>query len=130
MPQTNRPTPVLTPAPCRPTDRRERSESFPTSGVATVPFFERTTGARPAANHSDIRRPAAPQAASAPAPQAARLGQVIHMASTGVWAVKHDGRLAEIDGRNCWDSREALTAAAERAGIALSSIAIETGSLP
>lgn len=126
MPQTNRPAPILTAAPCRPTDRRERSESFPASGFATVPFFERTTGARPAANH----RPASPPAQTPPAPRAARLGQVIHMATTGVWVVKQDGRLAEIDGRHCWDSREALTAAAERAGIALSSIAIETGSLP
>ncbi|PWC36461.1 hypothetical protein [Azospirillum sp. TSO35-2] len=67
------------------------------------------------------------RAADGPSPL--RLGQVIEMATTGVWVVKRDGVLAAIGGRMCWPDRASLEQAAARAGIALSDIAVHTGAM-
>jgi len=102
----------------RPSDRRERRPLQPVTGYPDIPFFERAesvphpvTQARPET------------AAGSP------MGKVIHMASTGVWIVKLNGRLAEINGRLHWESQAELAADARRAGIALSDLIVHTGSL-
>ena len=55
------------------------------------------------------------------------MGRVIHMAATGVWVVRLNGRVAEIGGRTHWDSQRELVEAARRAGIALSDLVVYTG---
>lgn len=56
-----------------------------------------------------------------------RLAQVVHLAATGVWVIKRNGSLLEIDGRMHWEDPESLHDTAARAGVALSSIVVRTG---
>ncbi|MBB3267507.1 hypothetical protein FHW79_005166 [Azospirillum sp. OGB3] len=55
------------------------------------------------------------------------LARVIHMATTGVWVVKRQGRMLEINGRLHWGCPRSLAADAERAGVALSDLVMNTG---
>ena len=111
-----RPQPSAATAPCRPSDRRERRPLHPVSGYPDIPFFERAETTR----HPVTT--ARPDTASA-----VHLGQVVHMAATGVWVVKLNGRLTEINGRWHWECRRDLAADAQRAGIALSDLVVRTG---
>ena len=111
-----RPPVVLRAAPCGPSERRDRSTPAFGPQIGNVPSFERD----PAAPH--------PAVGHRPAPAAAQpLGQLIELATTGLWVVRRGGRMIEIAGRDHWCSREALTHAAAGAGIPLSDIAIRTG---
>ena len=113
-----RPPPLLSPAPCSPSERRDRSPQSPSATLGHIPFFERDPSLlHPTASH----RPAP----VAPLP----LAQPIEMATTGIWVVKRGGTLIEIGGRDHWCSREALAAAADKAGIPLSDLPIHTGAL-
>ncbi|QCO15341.1 hypothetical protein D3869_08960 [Azospirillum brasilense] len=55
------------------------------------------------------------------------LARVIHMATTGVWVVKRHGRMLEIDGRLHWNCPRTLASDAERAGVVLSDLVVNTG---
>ena len=100
----------------RANDRRERRPLHPIHGYPEVPFFDRAESK------------SAPVTSARPdSPSGARLAQVVHMATTGVWVAKLNGRLLEIDGRAHWDNQRDLAADAERAGIALSDLVIRTG---
>ncbi|MBP2313592.1 hypothetical protein [Azospirillum soli] len=100
----------------RPSDRRERRPLQPVSGYPDIPFFDRTE------SKSSPVTTARPDTSSAP-----RLAQVVHMATTGVWVVRLNGRLAEINGRAHWENQRDLAADAKRAGIALSDLVVRTG---
>lgn len=116
MPFAARPTPLLSAAPCSPSERRERSPLHAPVGLDRVPTFERDAQAHP------------PGASHRPAPLSAEpMGQIIDMAATGLWVVKRRGVLIEIDGCNHWSSPSAATAAATAHGVPLSDIVIHTG---
>ncbi|HEY0835769.1 MAG TPA: hypothetical protein VGE72_17835 [Azospirillum sp.] len=100
-----------------PGQRRHRRPDHSLAGYADVPSFDRPDTA-------GLSR--AGTARSAPC-GAAPMGRVLHLASTGVWAIRLGGRFVEVDGRNCWESREDLTAAAARAGVTLSDLVVDTG---
>lgn len=118
MTQTARPQALPPAFPSRANDRRERFPVPSTRGYGDVPAFDRTdTAPHPVTQ-------ARPQPASGQP-----LAQVIHMAATGLWVVKRNGRVAEINGNSHWESRNALAVEAERAGVALSDLVIRTGAL-
>ena len=118
MPFTARPQASAAVSPCRPSDRRERRPQQVVAGYPDIPVFERAeSGPHPVTQ-------ARPQA-----PARQTLGQVIHMATTGVWVVKRNGRMAEINGRTHWESQAALAADAGRAGIPLSDLVVRTGAV-
>lgn len=100
----------------RPSDRRERHPLHPVSGYPDIPFFDRTQS-----------RPGPAAAVRPDTASARRLAQVVHMATTGVWVAKLNGRLVEIDGRTHWNNQRDLAADAKRAGIALSDLVVRTG---
>lgn len=121
MPFAARPTPLLSVAPCSPSERRERSPLPARPGLESVPTFERDAQAHPpGASH----RPAPVPPPSAP------MGQIIEMAATGLWVIKRHGVLLDINGCNHWDSPAALAAAAKSHGVPLSDIVIHTGAIP
>ncbi|CAO3448484.1 hypothetical protein [Azospirillum argentinense] len=112
----------------RPSDRRERHPLQPVRLHPCAPVFERSD----AATHSAV--PAAVPAAVAQSPSQPRaasggepLARVIHMATTGVWVVKQRGRMLEIAGRMHWNCPRSLASDAERAGVALSDLVMNTG---
>lgn len=113
---TARPQAFAASSPCRPSDRRERRPLQAVGGHPDSPVFARADGAP-----HPVTQARPPVASGQP------LGQVIHMAATGVWVVKRNGRVAEINGRSHWESQRTLAADAERAGIALSNLVIRTG---
>lgn len=98
------------------TERR----ASPISRAAPLPRSAR--GSATAARSSSAPIAAAPAIA-----EPARLGLVIHLAMTGVWAIRRDGRLVDVDGATHWESPSALADAARRAGIALSDRPVRTG---
>ncbi|WP_448205253.1 hypothetical protein [Azospirillum sp. sgz302134] len=116
MTLTARPQARPATSPCRPSDRRERRPMHPVSGHPDIPVFLRADAAPHPVTQA---RPAVP--ASQP------LAQVIHMAATGVWVVKRNGRMTEINGRSYWSSRRDLTEDAARAGVGLSDLVVNTG---
>ncbi|WP_298379430.1 hypothetical protein [Azospirillum sp.] len=125
MPFAARPTPLLSAAPCSPSERRERSPLHARVGLDSVPTFERDAQAHPpGASHRPA--PVPPPRAAAPL-STEPMGQIIDMAATGLWVVKRRGVLIEIDGCNHWDSLNAATAAAKANGVPLSDIVIRTG---
>ncbi|HYD66876.1 hypothetical protein [Azospirillum sp.] len=93
-----------------PGQRRHRRPDQPVAGHPEIPTFDRHDALTRAA-----RRGTPP------------MGRVLHMAATGVWAIRLGGRFVEVDGRHCWESREDLDAAAVRAGVALSDLVVDTG---
>lgn len=113
-----RPAPLLSAAPCSPSDRRDRSPMVPNALHNRVPVFER--------NDDPSHHPATPRPGDLVA-RTERLAQVVHLAATGVWVIKRNGMLLEIDGRMHWEDQKALALAADRAGVALSSIVVRTG---
>jgi hypothetical protein len=115
---TARPQTSAAVSPCRPSDRRERRPLHAVNGYPDIPVFERADSA-----------PHPVTQARPPAAAGQTLGQVIHMATTGVWVVKRNGRMAEINGRTHWESQEALAADAGRAGIPLSDLVVRTGAV-
>ncbi len=120
MSLTARPQALATTSPCRPSDRRERHPLPMVGGHADGALFGQLSGRADAAPH--------PVTQARPQPAAGQpLAQAVHMAATGVWVVKRNGRVAEINGHVHWDSQATLAADAERAGIALSDIVIRTG---
>ncbi len=132
MPFAARPTPLLSAAPCSPSERRERSPLAPRPGLDGVPTFERDAQAHPpGATHRPA--PVPPPRASEPLPTeplpTEPMGQIIEMAATGLWVIKRHGVLIDINGRNHWDSAAAVTAAAKAHGVPLSDIVIHTGAM-
>jgi hypothetical protein len=122
MPFAARPTPLLSVAPCGPSERRERSPLPARPGLDGVPTFERDAQAHPpGASH----RPAPVTSPRSSEP----MGQIIEMATTGLWVIKRRGVLIEINGLNHWDSLAAVTAAAKAHGVPLSDIVIHTGTM-
>ncbi|WP_172428760.1 hypothetical protein [Azospirillum brasilense] len=111
----------------RPSDRRERHPLQPVSAHPCAPAFERSD----AASHPAVPPavPSAGQSTSQTRPDfdGEPLARVIHMATTGVWVMKRHGRMLEIDGRLHWSCPRALASDAERAGIALSDLVMNTG---
>lgn len=127
MPFAARPTPLLSVAPCSPSERRERSPFAARPGLDGVPTFERDAQAHPpGATHRPA--PVPPPRASEPLPTEP-MGQIIEMAATGLWVIKQHGVLIDINGRNHWDSAAAVTAAATAHGVPLSDIVIHTGAM-
>lgn len=91
--------------------RRHRRPDQPVAGHPEIPTFDR---------HDTGLSRTAPRGA-------APMGRVLHMAATGVWAIRLGGRFVEVDGRNCWETRAELDAAAAQAGVALSDLVVDTG---
>ena len=89
--------------------RRHRRPSQPVAGHPEIPVHER---------HVETQRAAG---------RGSAMGRVVHMDMAGVWVLRLNGELAEIDGQCHWPTQQALTAAANGAGIALSSLVIRTG---
>lgn len=111
-----RPHPALGNASGHPAGRRERRPSQAVPGYPDIPFFERNE----TAPH--------PVTQARPEPAASQpLGQVIHLATAGLWVVRLNGRLLEIDGRSHWNCQRDLAADAARAGVALSDLVVHTG---
>lgn len=132
MPFAARPTPLLSAAPCSPSERRERSPLAARPGLDGVPTFERDAQAHPSgATHRPA--PVPPPRASEPRPTeplpTEPMGQIIEMAATGLWVIKRHGVLIDINGRNHWDCAAAVTAAATAHGVPLSDIVIHTGAM-
>lgn len=126
MPQTARPQALAAISPGRPGDRRERHPLPKAGGHADGVLFGQLSG------QLSGRADAAPHPVTQARPRPAAdqpLAQAIHMAATGVWVVRRNGRVAEINGHFHWDSQATLAADAARAGIALSDIVIRTGSI-
>lgn len=125
MSLTARPQALAATSPCRPSDRRERRPlPMMAGGHADGALFGQFSG------QLSGRADTAPHPVTQARPQPAAdqpLAQAVHMAATGVWVVKRNGRVTEINGNVHWDSQAALAADAERAGIALSDIVIRTG---
>lgn len=111
----------------RPRDRRERHPLQPVSGHPCAPAFERSDAAIHPAVPAAV--PAVFQSTSQPRPVSGGepLARVIHMATTGVWVVKRQGRMLEIEGRMHWSCPRSLASDAERAGVALSDLVMNTG---
>lgn len=115
----------------RPSDRRERHPLQPVNAHPCAPAFERSD----AAMHPAVLAagPAAGPAVGQSMPKSRSgfdgepLARVIHMATTGVWVVKRQGRMLEINGRLHWGCPRSLAADAERAGVALSDLVMNTG---
>ena len=78
------------PHPFAPHDRRHRRPDAMSAGLFEIPAYERSDATLHAAGED------------------ARMGQVLRMDATGLWVVRLGGRLAELNGRTHWDSREAL----------------------
>jgi len=91
-------------------DRRHRRPEQAVAGHSDIPVYER---------HADALHAAGLGSAMA---------RALHMDKTGLWVVCLGGELAEIGGRCYWDTLDDVTAAAKRAGIALSDLTIRTGS--
>ena len=126
MPLTARPQALAAISPSRPSDRRERHPLPMGGGHADGVLFGQFSG------QLSGRADAAPHPVTQARPQPAAgqpLAQAIHMAATGVWVVRRNGRVAEINGQFHWDSQSKLAADAERAGIPLSDIVIRTGAI-
>ena len=105
----------------RQNDRRERHPLQPVHGHPGALAFERSDVSAHPTTHSALRtRPVFDQEP---------LAQIIHMATTGVWVAKHHGRMVEIDGRCHWSCQRELASDAQRAGVALSDLVVNTGSL-
>ena len=102
-------------------DRRERHPLQPVNGHPGALAFERSDAtAHPTTQSASRIRRVCDQE---------RLAQIIHMATTGVWVAKHHGRMVEIDGRCHWSCQRELASDAQRAGVALSDLVVNTGSL-
>ncbi|CAO3415174.1 hypothetical protein [Azospirillum argentinense] len=105
----------------RPSDRRERHPLQPVSAHPCAPAFERSD----AAIHPAV--PAVGQSTSPVRAGGEPLARVIRLATTGVWVVKRHGRMLEIDGRLHWNCPRTLASDAERAGVVLSDLVVNTG---
>ncbi|MBP2295654.1 hypothetical protein [Azospirillum rugosum] len=126
MALTARPQALTPTSPCRPSDRRERHPLPMVGGHADAALF----GLLPGQLSGRADTAPHPVTQARPQPTAGHpLAQAVHMAATGVWVVKRNGRVAEINGRTHWESKSSLGADAERAGIALSDIVIRTGAV-
>lgn len=119
----SRPQALATLPASRPSDRRERHPLQPVNAHPCAPAFERSD----AAIHPTV--PAAAQLVSPVHPgfSGEPLARVIRLATTGVWVVKRHGRMLEIDGRLHWNCPRRLASDAERAGVALSDLVVNTG---
>ncbi len=93
-------------------DRRHRRPAHTVPGHPDIPVFGRHADMVHAAGHGNAGR---------------AMGRVLRMDTVGLWVIRLNGELAEIDGRCYWDTLGDLQAAAERAGIALSDLTIHTG---
>lgn len=120
MPPTMRPASFPSAAPCRPSDRRERSAILPPALHGSVPVFERSDHQT---HHPATPRPGDPPAAPV------RLAQIVHLAATGIWVIKHNGLLLSIGNRMHWQDLDSLMAAAGGAGVEVSSIIVRTGAV-
>ncbi|MBK3735648.1 hypothetical protein GAY29_21615 [Azospirillum brasilense] len=111
----------------RPSDRRERHPLQLVSAHPCAPAFERSD----AAMHPAVSAADAAVGHSTPTARSGfdeePLARVIHMAATGVWVVKRQGRMLEIGGRLHWNCPRSLASDAERAGVALSDLVMNTG---
>lgn len=105
----------------RPSDRRERHPLQPVSAHPCAPAFERSD----AAIHPVV--PAVSRSTSPVRAGGVPLARVIRLATTGVWVVKRHGRMLEIDGRLHWNCPRTLASDAERAGVVLSDLVVNTG---
>ncbi len=92
-----------------PHDRRHRRTEQTIAGFSDIPMRERPSTMVHAAGRSMA------------------MGRVLRMDTTGLWVVSLGGELAEFGGQCYWESLSDLTAAARRAGIALSDLTIRTG---
>ena len=90
-------------------DRRHRRPAQAVAGHPDIPVYER---------HADTVHAAG---------QGSAMARALRMDATGLWVVRLGGELAEIGGRCYWDTLGEVTAAAKRAGIALSDLTIRTG---
>lgn len=99
-----------------PGQRRHRRPDQPVAGHPEIPTFDRHDAGLSLSGAARTTRRGTPP-----------MGRVLHMAATGVWAIRLGGRFVEVDGRNCWESRDALNAAAAQAGVALSDLVVDTG---
>lgn len=59
---------------------------------------------------------------------ASRMARIVHMGKLGGFAALLDGRMLELEGCFLWPSAPALSDAAQRAGIALSDLILDTRS--
>ncbi|CAO3372374.1 hypothetical protein [Azospirillum argentinense] len=119
----SRPQVLAVPPAGRPSDRRERHPLQPVRAHPCAPAFERSdAGSRPAL--PVVVQPTPP---IRPGFDGEPLARVIHMATTGVWVVKRQGRMLEINGRLHWSCPRSLASDAERAGVALSDLVMNTG---
>ncbi|HYH23413.1 MAG TPA: hypothetical protein VD995_32760 [Azospirillum sp.] len=99
-----------------PGQRRHRRPDQPVAGHSDIPTFDR--------HDAGMSFSGAARTALRGTPP---MGRVLHMAATGVWAIRLGGRFVEVDGRNCWEDREDLATAAARAGVVLSDLVVDTG---
>ncbi|WP_454020097.1 hypothetical protein [Azospirillum sp. Marseille-Q6669] len=106
-----------------PSDRRERHPLQPVSAHPCAPAYERSD----AAIHPAVPAAAQPTSPVHPGFSGEPLARVIRLATTGVWVVKRHGRMLEIDGRLHWNCPRTLASDAERAGVALSDLVVNTG---
>ncbi|MCR6630350.1 MAG: hypothetical protein NVV74_10040 [Magnetospirillum sp.] len=111
----------------RPSDRRERHPLQPVRVHPCAPAFERSDAAIHPAVPAAVPAVAQSTARTRPAFDEEPLARVIHMATTGVWVVKRQGRMLEIEGRLHWSCPRSLASDAERAGVALSDLVMNTG---
>jgi len=59
---------------------------------------------------------------------ASRMARIVHMGKLGGFAALLDGRMLELESCFLWPSASALSGAAQRAGIALSDLILDTRS--
>lgn len=124
MPFITRPHPSLGNPSGPPSGRRERRPSHAVPGYPDIPFFERSE----AVPHPVTQARPEPSASRSPGGSEGQpMGKIIHLATAGMWVIRLNGQLLDIDGRNHWDCRRELAADAARAGIALSDLVVHTG---
>ncbi|WP_149164461.1 hypothetical protein [Azospirillum brasilense] len=123
----SRPQALAAPPASRPSDRRERHPLQPVSAYPCAPAFERSDAAIHPAVPAAVPAAAQPMPPVRPGLNGEPLARVIHMATTGVWVVKRHGQLLEIEGRLHWNCPRALASDAERVGVALSDLVVNTG---
>ncbi|TWA62274.1 hypothetical protein FBZ84_11149 [Azospirillum baldaniorum] len=114
------------PASC-PSDRRERHPLQPVSAHPCTPAFERSDAAIHPAVPAAVPAAAQPMSPLRPGFNGEPLARVIRLATTGVWVVKRHGQMLEIDGRLHWSCPRTLASDAERAGVILSDLVVNTG---
>ncbi len=111
----------------RPSDRRERHPLQPVSAHPCAPAFERSDAAIHPAVPATVPAAAQPLSPGGPGVSGEALARVIHLATTGVWVLKRHGRMLDIDGRLHWNCPRTLASDAERAGVVLSDLVVNTG---